>query len=156
VHLLGITEHPTAAWAAQLARELTWQLDETGRRFTHLIRDRDAKFTDAFDTVFAAIGIDVIKAAPQSPRMNAYAERFVRTVRTECTDRMLIAGKRHLHLVLSEYIEHYNNGRSYQGRDMGLRAPNDDPNVVAFPTPSNRIHRRTVLGGLINEYRHAA
>ena len=156
VHLLGITEHPTAAWAAQLARELTWQLDETGHRFTHLIRDRDAKFTDAFDAVFAAIGIDVIKTAPQAPRMNAYAERFVRTVRSECTDRMLIAGPRHLHRVLSEYIEHYNNGRSHQGWDMGLRAPNDDPNVVAFPTPSNQIHRRTVLGGLINEYHHAA
>jgi predicted membrane-bound mannosyltransferase len=156
VHLLGITQHPTAAWTTQLAREFSWQLDEAGHRFTHLIRDRDAKFTDAFDTVFTAIGIEIVKTAPQAPRMNAYAERFVRTARTECTDRMLIAGPRHLRLVLSEYIEHYNNGRSHQGHGMELRAPNDDPNVIAFPAPSSRIRRRTVLGGLINEYRHAA
>ena len=128
-----ISEHPTAIWAAQLARELTWQLDETGHRFAHLIRDRDTKITDAFDAVFTAIGIDVIKTAPQAPRMNAYAEQFVRTVRTECTDRILIAGPRHLHLVLSEYIEHYNNGRSHQGRGMGLHAPNDDP--TSSPSP---------------------
>jgi hypothetical protein len=82
-HLLGITQHPTAAWAAQLARELAWQFDDTGHRFTHLIRHRDAKFTDTFDAVFAEIGIDVIKTAPQAPRMNAFAEKFVRT---ECTD----------------------------------------------------------------------
>jgi transposase InsO family protein len=156
VHLLGITRHPTAVWATQLARELAWQFDETGHRFTHLIRDRDAKFTDAFDAVFAAIGIDVIRTAPQAPRMNAYAERFVRTVRTECTDRMLIAGPRHLHLVLSQYLEHYNNGRSHQGRGMGLRAPNDDSNVLVFPTPSSRIRRRTVLAGLINDYHQVA
>ena len=106
--------------------------------------------------MFATIGIDIIKTAPQAPRMNAYAERFVRTVRTECTDRMLIAGPRHLHLVLSEYLEHYNNGRSHQGQGMELRAPNDDPNVIAFPTPSERIRRRTVLAGLINDYHPAA
>ena len=69
---------------------------------------------------------------------------------------MLIASPRQLRRVLSEYVEHYNNGRSHQGQGMGLRAPNDDPNVIAFPTPSNRIRRRTVLEGLINEYRHAA
>lgn len=85
VHLLGFTEHPNAAWATQLARELTWQLEESGHRFTHLIRDRDAKFTDAFDAVFASIGIDIVTTAPQTPRMNAFAERFVSTVRAECT-----------------------------------------------------------------------
>jgi transposase InsO family protein len=136
--------------------ELAWRIDETGHRFTHPIRDRDAKFTDAFDAVFAAIGIDAITTTPQAPRMNAYAERFVRTVRTEYTDRMLIAGQLHLHLVLSEYLEHYNNGRSHQGHGMQLRAPNDDPNVLVFPTPSSRIRRRTVLAGLINDYHPAA
>jgi putative transposase len=133
VHLLGITAHPTAAWVTQLARELAWELDETGHRFRYLIRDRDAKFTGAFDTVFASIGVDVVKTAPQAPRMNSYAERFVRTVRAECTGRMLIAGQRHLRAVMAEYIEHYNAGRSHQGHGMGLRAPNDDPCAIASP-----------------------
>jgi putative transposase len=156
VHLLGITAHPAAAWVIQLARELAWELDETGHRFMYLIRDRDAKFTDAFDAVFASIGIDVVKTAPQAPRMNAFAERFIRTVRVECTDRMLIVGQRHLRAVLDEFIAHYNAGRSHQGHGMGLRAPNDDPCVIAFPTPSERIQRRTILGGLIHEYQQAA
>jgi len=87
---------------------------------------------------------------------NCYAERRVRTARAECTDRMLIAGQQHLHAVLSEYIGHYNTGRSYQGHGMCLRAPDDAPNVTAFPGPAARIQRRTRLAGLINEYRQAA
>ena len=87
--------------------DLTADLEEAGHRFTHLIRDRDAKLTSAFDTVFTAVGIDVLITAPPAPRMNAIAERFVRTVRAECTDRMLI-GERHLHVALSEYVKHYN------------------------------------------------
>ena len=89
-------------------------------------------------------------------RGNAYAERFVRTVRAECTDRMLIAGGKHLRVISSEYIGHYNTGRSHQGDDMGLRAPDDNPDVTAFPIPATRIRRRTKLAGLINEYRQAA
>ena len=95
VHLLGITANPTGEWATRLARHLAVELEEGGHRFTHLIRDRDAKFTAAFDAVFASIGITVVPTAPQAPPMNAYAERFVRTVRAECTDRMLITGARH-------------------------------------------------------------
>jgi putative transposase len=89
-------------------------------------------------------------------RGNAYAERFVRTARTECTDRMLIAGEQHLRAVLSEYIGHYNTGRSHQGDGMSLRAPDDDPDVIAFPASPTQIHRRTRLAGLISEYRQAA
>jgi putative transposase len=81
VHLLGVTCHPTGAWATQLARDFTADLEKAGHRFNHLIRDRDAKFTSAFDAVFAAIGINALLTAPQTPRMNAIAERFVRTVR---------------------------------------------------------------------------
>jgi putative transposase len=121
VHLLGITRYPTGQWVTQLARNLVDELDEAGTRFTHLIRDRDTKFTAAFDAVFASIGIRTLPIAPQAPRMNAYAERFVRTVRAECTDRMLIAGERHLRAIFSEYIAHYNTGRSHQGDGMGLR-----------------------------------
>ena len=115
VHLLGCTAHPTAAWATQLARNLADQLEHAGHRFSYLIRDRDTKFTTAFDAVFASIGIQVALTAPQAPRMNAYAERFISSVRAECTDRLLIAGERHLRTVLGEYVEHYNTGRSHQG-----------------------------------------
>jgi hypothetical protein len=156
VHLLGITRHPTSQWATQLARNLASELEEAGARFTYLIRDRDAKFTAAFDAVFAFTRIRTLPIAPQAPRMNAYAERFVRTVRAECTDRMLIAGERHLRVILAEYIGHYNAGRSHQGEGMGLRAPDDDPDVIAFPVPAARILRRARLAGLINEYRSAA
>ena len=88
--------------------------------------------------------------------MNTYAERFVRTVRAECTDRMLIIGARHLHAVLSEYVIHYNTGRSHQGHGMSLRAPDDDPDVLPFPARADRIQRRPRLAGLINEYQQPA
>jgi putative transposase len=132
----------------------SWKKPEPG--FTYLIRDRDTKFTAAFDAVFASIGIKTLPIAPQAPRMNAYAERFVRTVRAECTDRMLIAGEHHLRAILSEYTGHYNTGRSHQGDGMGLRAPDDDPDVTVFPVPPAQIQRRARLAGLINEYQQAA
>jgi transposase InsO family protein len=156
VHLLGITRHPTGQWATQLARNLAAELEEAGRRFTYLIRDRDEKFTDAFGTVSGSIGITTLPTAPQAPKMNAYAERFVRTVRAECTDQILIVGEQHLRAILSEYISHYNIGRSHQGKGMGLRAPDDAPDVIASPVPAARIRRRPRLAGLINEYRQAA
>jgi putative transposase len=89
-------------------------------------------------------------------RGNAFAERFVRTARTEVTDRMLIVGERHARVVLAEYIRHYNTGRSHQGHGLGLRAPDDAPSVIPFPAPLHRIRRRQLLGGLINEYQPAA
>jgi transposase InsO family protein len=156
VHLLGVTRYPTADWATQLAREFATDLEAAGRRFTHLIRDRDAKFTAVFDAVFASIGVEAVRTAPQQPRMNAIAERFVATVRRECTDRMLIIGECHLRVVLDEYVSHYNAGRSHQGDGMQLIAPHDNPAVLPFPTPADQIRRRSVLGGLINEYRAAA
>lgn len=156
VHLLGVTRHPTGPWLAQLARNLTADLEEAGQRFTHLIRDRDSKFTSAFDAVFTAADMDVLLTAPQAPRMNAIAERFVRTARAECTDRMLVIGERHLRAVLPEYIKYYNTGRSHQGHDMSLRAPDDSPDIIPFPAPPGRIRRKSVLGGLINQYEAAA
>jgi len=108
------------------------------------------------NAVFDAVGVTVVKTAPQTPRMNATAERFIRTLRAECTDRMLITGERHLHTVLTEYIEHYNSGRSHQGDDMHLRAPDDPSNVIPFPARADRIRRKPVLGGLLNEYEDAA
>jgi hypothetical protein len=86
--------------------------------------------------------------------MNAFAERWVKTLRAECTDRTLIAGEHHLRVVLERYAEHYNAGRSHQGHGLNLRAPLDDPNVIPFP--AQRITRTKILGGLINEYDTAA
>ena len=86
--------------------------------------------------------------------MNAFAERWVKTIRTECTDRMLIASDRHLRVVLEQYAEHYNSGRTHHGHGLNLRAPLHDPNVVSFPAP--RITRTKILGGLINKYETAA
>lgn len=156
VHLLGVTAHPTAAWATQLARQFSSDLDDFGHRFSHLIRDRDSRFTEAFDAVLTSIGIEIMKTAPQAPRMNAFAERWVKTVRAECTDRMLIAGEQHLRVVLDSYVQHYNRGRSHQGHGLSLRAPEDDHNLIACPARAERIRRRAVLGGLINEYESAA
>lgn len=106
--------------------------------------------------MFTAAGMDVLIIAPQAPRMNAIAERFARTVRAECTGRMLIIGERHLHAALSGYVKHYNTDRSRQGHNMSLRASDDSPNIVPFPAPADRIRRKPVLGGLINEYEAAA
>jgi hypothetical protein len=156
VHLLGVTRFPTAAWATQLARELTADLADAGHEFTHLIRDRDSKFTAAFDAVFTSCGIKIVTTAPQAPRMNAIAERFVRTARAECTDRMLIAGERHAHAIMAEYIKHYDAGRSHQGHGLDLRAPDDTPDVIPSPAPPRQVRRRQLLGGLINEYQPAA
>jgi putative transposase len=152
VHLLGVTAHPTAEWTVQAAREFTWTLTGRAGQVRYLIRDRAGQFTDTFDAVFAAEGIKVLRSAPQCPRMNAYAERVVRTIRAECTDRMLIIGQRHLQRVLAGYIEHYNTGRAH--RALNLRAPVDDPGVIPFP--AHRIRRTPVLGGLINEYEAVA
>jgi putative transposase len=103
-----------------------------------------------------AAGIDVLLTAPEAPRMNAYAERFVRTLRAECTDRMLITGERHLRAVLAEYVNYYNAGRSHQGHDMRLQAPDDSPDLIPLPAPPDRIRRKPILGGLINQSQAAA
>lgn len=118
----------------------------------HLIRVRDAKYTAAFDAVLASAGIEMVLSAPQCPRMNAHAERFVLTTRTSVTDRMLILGERHLRRVMRQWEEHYNAERAHMA--LGGRAPNDDPNVIPFSAA--HIRRRARLGGLLNEYHNAA
>jgi putative transposase len=152
VHILGVTAHPTAAWATQLARNLLTDLGDHATSFRYLLRDRDSRYTEAFDAVFTADGIQILKSAPQTPRMNAHAERFIRTARVECTDRLLIYNERHLRQVLAEYAHHYNAGRPH--RALHLRAPADNPAVIPFP--AQRIQQHDVLGGLIHEYRDTA
>ncbi|MCP2323424.1 transposase InsO family protein [Hamadaea flava] len=104
VHVLGVTTNPDGAWTAQAARNLLMDLGDHADRFGFLVRDRGGQFTNMFDAVFTAAGIEVIKTPPRCPRANAYAERWVRTLRSELTDRMLIFGQRHLRHVLAEYV----------------------------------------------------
>jgi transposase InsO family protein len=156
VHVLGVTAHPDGAWTVQQARNLLMDLGERAAGFGFLVRDRAGQFTAAFDAVFAAAGITVVRIPPRSPRANAYAERWIRTVRAEVTDRMLIAGPCHLHAVLDEYVAHYNQHRPHRARS--LRPPDSDDITSAAVTDmaTARIRRRRVLGGLINEYRQSA
>jgi transposase InsO family protein len=152
VHILGVTAHPDGPWTTQQVRNLLMDLGDHAADFQFLIRDRAGQFTASFDAVFTAAGIEAVKIPPRSPRANAYAERFVLTARTEITDRMLIFGERHLRSVLAEYEAHYNGRRPHRSRQ--LRPPR--PDHPAADLTQERIRRRAVLGGLINEYEPAA
>lgn len=152
VHFLGVTAHPTAAWATQQARQLVWKIGERADRFQCLIRDRDEKFTAAFDAVFASEGITVAKIPPRSPNSNPHTERFIRSAREECTSRVLLLDRGHAEKILRDYAHHFNEHRPHQGR--GQLAPNDD--VAVVPLPPARIRRRKTVAGLINEYRRAS
>jgi putative transposase len=153
VHLLGVTGHPIAEWVVQQARNLLMELGERGDRFRFLVRDRDTKFTAAFDAVLAAADVEVLKTAVRAPRANAYAERWVGTVRRELLDRVLIFGRRHLQSVLTDYVDHYNSHRPH--RSLG-QAPPLGPAHLPVAVAGRRVMRRDRLGGLIGEYSQAA
>nr|WP_240943158.1 integrase core domain-containing protein [Planosporangium thailandense] len=122
VHLLGVTPHSVGEWVTQQVRNLLIDLGEQAERFRFVIRDRDTKFTAAFDAVFAAAGIDVLTTPVRAPRANAYAERWIGTARRELLDRMLVVGRRHLQSVLIEYVDHYNSHRPHRFVGTGTAA----------------------------------
>ncbi len=152
VHLAGVTAHPTGEWVTQQARNLLLALDERVATLRYLIRDRDAKFLPAFDAVFTAVNIRIIRTPPQAPRANAVCERMVGTLRRELLDRILIVNQAHLRRLLSEYLIHYNGHRPH--RTLGQRPP--DYRVSVPPAVAGPVRRRRILGGLVNEYHRAA
>ena len=136
----------------QQARNLAVGERLQGVRF--LIRDRDAKFSGPFDEVFRTEGVNIVKTPIRAPRANAFAERWVRTVRAECLDWMLVLGRRHLERVLRIYTAHYNEARPHRGLD--LNTPESRPDSIPCPALGERVRRLDLFGGLIHEYEVAA
>jgi transposase InsO family protein len=139
----------------QRARQLTWTIAERSEAFRFLIRDRDQKFTNSFDAVFRSDGTEIVRTPFQTPQANGVAERFVRTIRSECLDWLLIVNQRHLERVLRVFIDHYSGHRPH--RALGLTPPIPRRRSFLVATEqSARVQRRDRLGGLLHEYRVAA
>ena len=150
-HILGVTTHPTGAQTARQARNLLMDLGERAAQFRFLIRDRDSKFTAAFDDVLAGDGVRIIKAPVRSPVANSHAERYAGTLRRECPGHLLVYGERHLRRILAEYAQHYSEHRPHQSREQR-------PPLYETCRPVDmaaRITSRQVVHDLISEYRRA-
>jgi putative transposase len=151
IEYVACTPNPDSRWVTQQVRNLVMQLGDE-QPFSFLIHDRDTKFSHAFDEIFRTEGIKVIRTPAQAPNANAFAAPWVRTLRADCLDRILIFGRRHLEHVLRVYRCHYNEHRPH--RALHLLPPNG-----CAPTPPNaatHLRRRDLLGGLIHEYEAAA
>jgi hypothetical protein len=146
IHLAGCTTNPDTTWVTQQARQSVWELKASSQALRFLIHDRDSKFTSSLDTVFASEGIEFVRTPFRAPQANAFAERWVRSVREECLDPILILNERHLHRVLKEYTKYYNYCRPHQG--IGQHFP------VSGSQRSRKgpIRRRDILGGIIHDY----
>jgi transposase InsO family protein len=151
VRLAGVTANPDGVWMRQQARNLT--VEERLRDVRFLLHDRDAKFSGPFDEIVRGEGVRVIKTPVRAPQANAIAERWVRSLRNECLDHMLVFGRRHLEQILRGYVTHYNAERPH--RSLALAAPAGEPHQTRG-SPLAGIRRREVLGGLIHEYYAAA
>jgi putative transposase len=155
VHLAGCTANPTGAWVTQQARQFVWTLADHPSPARFLIRDRDCKFTAGFDATFASEGIEIIKTPVRAPQANAIAERFVRTIRSECLDWLLIVNRGHLERVLRIFVDHHNRHRPHRALD--LKPPDPRPRKLALVcSPTSGIERHDRLGGLLHEYTLAA
>jgi putative transposase len=158
VRLAGCTSNPSGAWVTQHARQLAWGLADHSTSIRFLIRDRDSKFTREFDTVFRSEGIEIIRTPVRAPKANGVAERFIRTVRAECLDWLLIVNRRHLERTLRVFVDHYNGHRPHRALDLtppDPRRPAPAPRLALSPR-TDRVERRDRLGGLIREYGLAA
>ena len=156
VSLSGVTANPAGEWVIHRARNLSFDLAGRSQAVKFLIRDRDTRFKSSFDEVFRTESIRVVKTPVRSPRTNSFAERFVGTVRRECTDRLLIFGRTHLEQVLGEYVAHYNDHRPHRSLDQQApRTLGFAPDPIDKPDPT-QLRRNAVLGGLIHEYRLVA
>ena len=150
VHISGVTPNPDALWTTQQARQLVWEFDGTDTDLRFLIHDNDTKFSNMFDTVFRSKGFHIIHTPYRAPNANAFAERWIRTVREECLDHILIINASHLRRVLQEYTyNYYNFARPHQGIHQSTPMPRGQP--------ANRgeVYKRKVLGGIINDYYRA-
>ena len=155
VHMAGCTPHPDGAWVTQQARQVAWTCVEREKPARFLIRDRDTKFTRSFDSVFEAQDVRVVRTPVHAPEANGIAERFVRTVRSECLDWLLILNGRHLERTLKVFVDHYNGCRPH--RSLGLVPPNGPPPETAETSGHPiQVRRRDRLGGLLHEYERAA
>ncbi len=156
VYVTGITAHPIERWVVQQARNVSSALAERARPVTFLIRDRDSKFTASFDEVFHSEGIRIIRTPVRVPRANAFAERFVGTIRRECLDRMLIFHRRQLEIVLSEFLDHYNGHRPHRSLDQSPPLSVTSASPPTSRPDAKQLRRTDKLGGLIHEYELAA
>jgi putative transposase len=150
VHIAGCTAHPSSAWVTQQARQITWELRGRARPVRFLIHDRDTKFSPTFDAVFQSEQIDIVRTPFRTPNANAFAERWVRTVRRECLDPLLVLNEAHLRRVLTEYVTFYNERRPHQGLEQ--RAPIPKPSVAA----AKSVRSRPILGGIVYDYYDSA
>jgi hypothetical protein len=148
VHFAGITTNPDQIWIAQQARQLVWELSDREKPLRFLIHDNDGSFCQAFDIVFESEGFHVINTPVRAPNANAFAERWVRSAREECLDHLFIINAVHLRRVLIEFVNYYNTSRPHQGIDQQTPIPCKIPST-------GTIHRRKLLGGIINDYYRA-
>jgi putative transposase len=156
VHVAGCTPNPSAQWVTQQARHLTWTLPAPPAALRFLIRDRDQKFTDGFDEVFRSDGMQIIRTPFRAPQANGVAERFVRTVRSECLDWLLILNQQHLERVLAVFVDHYNVHRPHQTLALNPPHPARPSFAPAMAWHEAHVQRRDRLGGLVHEYVLAA
>jgi transposase InsO family protein len=155
-HLIGVSTHPTGAWTTQAARNLMMDLGDRLTTVKFLLRDRDSRFTRAFDAVFAAEGIHILTTPPRAPRANAICERVIGTLRRELLDRILIVNERHLRRILTDYLHHFNAARPHRALAQLAPAQAETQPPHGINLAGHQIRRKPILDGLTSEYHIAA